>query len=733
MRSESPEPTIWTWLTRLAFAMAIVVVIARATMLEFLRDPFEALPGQEAVARGPGPSTSLVLDLLAATPALLVAVRAAFDRSFRLRRSWGNLVMLALGVWLVIGAYRADDRFAAVVGSAHLVAAMSLLWAMQQVVRNWRRLRLVAAVSFGILLVYLAHGMIDKFVELPTRQQFWERNSAEMLRNMNIEPGSFQAEQMRKKIGSGELLGLSASINTFGAMLVTLAVVAAGAAMHCAIRGGEPGIGVLAGIVIAFTFVVISWTDSRTALATPVLAGIALAGMALLGDWLRRHRKLVFGLGVAAFLAGSAVIVAVGLKTGGLFHDSMTFRWRYWVGSFHVWQEAPLLGVGFDDFQYHYLAHRLPAASEEVKDPHNFIVRTFAELGLIGGVLLLAWIGRALWDMTTPPLLPVPEPDRPPLGEEPSADLGRIAALCFGGMLLALIAGADWERPDWNLALDALKRLLYMCLLTIGLAVLSLRSLKEQSIDDRPAPWIRGGMTIAVLIYLVHNLIDFSMFEASSMFTAAMIAGTAWGVGLPEKPEPRPMSFARLAFVLAAMVAAFAAWTVPTILSESAAAEADDLVRANRPAEAVKLYQSAWEIWPQNADYAYRAARAMTLIPKMPETQFETMLQHAIDTNPRNGKYYLMRTKYELQRRQPRFDRLKADFEQALKLDPNAVPVRLDYAAQLERFGQPAEAKAQYELALRYNDGLETEDPRRLPAERVEAIRQKIASLQAGE
>src|SRR5688572_8313511 len=129
MDKASDEPTLWTWTTRLAFALAIVVVIARATLLEFLRDPFDILPGQEALARGPGPSTSLVLDLLAATPALLVALRAAFDRSFQLRRTWGNLVMLAMVVWIVASAYRADDRFAALIGASHPCSALSLLWA----------------------------------------------------------------------------------------------------------------------------------------------------------------------------------------------------------------------------------------------------------------------------------------------------------------------------------------------------------------------------------------------------------------------------------------------------------------------------------------------------------------------------------------------------------------------------------------------------------------------------
>src|SRR5207302_3966732 len=80
----------------------------------------------------------------------------------------------------------------------------------------------------------------------------------------------------------------------------------------------------------------------------------------------------------------------------------MTFRWHYWVGAARVLREHPVLGVGWNNFGYHYLSHRLPQAPEEVKDPHNFLVRFFVELGLVGGLLLMAWLVLLWWEMTRP-------------------------------------------------------------------------------------------------------------------------------------------------------------------------------------------------------------------------------------------------------------------------------------------------------------------------------------------
>jgi hypothetical protein len=46
------------------------------------------------------------------------------------------------------------------------------------------------------------------------------------------------------------------------------------------------------------------------------------------------------------------------------------------------------------------------------------------------------------------------------------------------------------------------------------------------------------------------------------------------------------------------------------------------------------------------------------------------------------------------------------------------------------RFGQRQRAIEQYQEALRYNDLLESADPKRLPAEQVAHIKQQIRSLE---
>src|SRR5690349_4841946 len=116
---EADSLDVWRWIGRLTFGLMLAVVICRSTMLEYLRDPFPVTPGADPAARGPGPSTTLLLDLLCATPALLVLLRASLDSTFTLRKSRANVVMLLLAVWICCSALWADDRFSASVSAAN--------------------------------------------------------------------------------------------------------------------------------------------------------------------------------------------------------------------------------------------------------------------------------------------------------------------------------------------------------------------------------------------------------------------------------------------------------------------------------------------------------------------------------------------------------------------------------------------------------------------------------------
>src|SRR5215469_9689580 len=95
----APSTSAWAVLTRIAFALALVLVIARATIAEVVVDATAPVPGAAAAPATAGPATGLVLDLFFLLPAILVLARRAFDRRFVIRFSWAHLLMFALALW----------------------------------------------------------------------------------------------------------------------------------------------------------------------------------------------------------------------------------------------------------------------------------------------------------------------------------------------------------------------------------------------------------------------------------------------------------------------------------------------------------------------------------------------------------------------------------------------------------------------------------------------------------
>ncbi|MGH7214007.1 MAG: hypothetical protein ACREIT_04520, partial [Tepidisphaeraceae bacterium] len=337
--SSSSDDDRWAWLTRVAFVLALGLVICRATVNEILREPFPVAPlksGEVAPPRAPGPTTSLVLDLASCLPALLVLARRLIDKTYVLRWSWSIVPLIALAAWALLSTAWSADRFLAAIAACQLLAAGALLWATTQLVRSWLRLRVVAAVCFGLLLVYTANGILFRWIDVPQMREYWQKNRAEVLKSRGWDEGDFMARQFERKVTSGEMIGFNVSPNSLAATVVLLVVVSAGVMLQRFSDRDPPGWGLLMIPGIAAGFWLIYYTGSRTAFATPLLAAGAFAGLRILRGWLSRRAALAYWLGLGAVLVVMLALVGHGLYHGSLLHDSLTFRWKYWVGSWDV-------------------------------------------------------------------------------------------------------------------------------------------------------------------------------------------------------------------------------------------------------------------------------------------------------------------------------------------------------------------------------------------------------------
>jgi O-antigen ligase len=206
--------------------------------------------------------------------------------------------------------------------------------------------------------------------------------------------------QIGKNIEGGEVTGFSLSRNTYAAVLVLLGMVTLGVAIQRIHDGDHVGWIIPLAVILALALLMLyRYVFSKTAYATPFIGAGMLTLVWFSRRWIASNGRRLYWMGIAVLVLGCAAVIGHGLKHGTLLQLSLTYRWQYWVGATRLFIHHPWLGVGWANFGEPYLAFRLPQAVEEIKDPHNFIVRAFAELGIVGGVLMIAWMLRMWWEL----------------------------------------------------------------------------------------------------------------------------------------------------------------------------------------------------------------------------------------------------------------------------------------------------------------------------------------------
>jgi hypothetical protein len=728
-RPADGDTSRWTGLlTKLAFFILIGVATARAMMLESLRDVTPVIPGAAGAPRGPGAAASLVLDLLCCAPALLILIRQAIDRSYRIRLTPAHLAFGALAILAVLSTAWSADKFAAIVSASHLVAAAAVFFAASQVVKDWVNFRLIAAMCLGLLLVYTAHGLIHHFLDVPDNVRYWQEHKAEELAQRGWTAGSFEARQFEQKLLRGEMIGFNASPNTFAAMMVLCGIVAAGIGIQRIRHRDEWGWPTAIFAALPPAALVMWYTHSNAAMVTPILAGLILVALARWRGWIAEHRKLCYWVVVACILFGGLAVVGHGIHYGTLPTDSMRFRWRYWSASMRIVQAHPWIGVGWNQFGLHYLAVRAAAAAEEIRDPHNLFVRVLVELGAIGAVLLIGWLLRAAWETTAAcAIAPSTQAAAPVHGRWVA--FHTLVGLTAVAMVINIASSIDFAQPgDW-VALELLRRALFAGLLLLGYAVATLRSSKLVILDDRPAPCIRYGIVIGLAMFLLHNTIDFSLFENGPLIVFISLAGGLTGICTPRDSTARArpaLARGALAAVVLLLAAATVLLVIPVCRAEAAAHEGDDAIRAGKVAEGALALTRAMDLSPApNADYALRAAQACSALPGSDEKVL-ALLERAVQANPLDPAPLLFRARFLLQRHPQEQKMIRGDFTRAIELDPNNVGVRIEFARALERAGDSAVARQQYRRALELDDQLDPAEPKRLSASQRQALLDKL-------
>jgi hypothetical protein len=156
----------------------------------------------------------------------------------------------------------------------------------------------------------------------------------------------------------------------------------------------------LAGIGLAL---LIYWGLRRLERRGGVLTGRALQ--------LSRDRRVLGGIAAALAVVAVGAAVAVGGRAWHQFTSSdLAFpenpsqhitsfsgggRGQFYEAAIEAFEEKPLLGHGAGTYQFSW--YKLRTIPQPVHDAHSLYLEAFAELGLVGGLLVLAMVLTLLW------------------------------------------------------------------------------------------------------------------------------------------------------------------------------------------------------------------------------------------------------------------------------------------------------------------------------------------------
>jgi len=196
-------------------------------------------------------------------------------------------------------------------------------------------------------------------------------------------------------------------------------------------------------ILLAALAVGVAWT-----LAQAVLERVT-AGDSPTAEWMRRgERFLAAGLVAVALLVA---VIAVGDPVGKVrqqyddfvnlrvgqsdstrFLSGGGYRYDYWRVAWLEFKDSPLRGQGAGNYDDHYFVER--RTTEDIRQPHSLEMQTLAELGVVGMLFLVLFVGALIAGLWRQSRRARELPER------------RMVAVAAGGAFVAWLAhtSVDW-------------------------------------------------------------------------------------------------------------------------------------------------------------------------------------------------------------------------------------------------------------------------------------------------
>lgn len=641
--SKSKRQTVFEYAL---LAICLCVVALRATLTESPTVQSTTLPSNiRDIAYSLSVSAVLIFALV------LWFVVSFLSGRFTYRFTGIEPGLVLFSVAAIIASSVAADKRLAISDVAMALAVVGMAILLVQIVDCRAKVRLVLAVIAALGVVSTYQCAEQFFVTNQMTIEQYEQTPQTILDPMGIEPGSLQQFLLEHRLYSGSVRGFFTTRNSVGSFALLACFAAVALFLEKLInRNSDPSWAAhllacsIAAASVIFGFVLIR---SKGAIIGSVLATVMFIVLLRFGDWIRLHRKVILITCVSLGGVATGVIVAYGLRHGRLpGGNPMLVRWQYWRASAKMAADHPLTGVGPGNFSQYYSHYKPAEAVESVSDPHNFVLRVLTDYGPLGLVGFLAMIFIPLWKVM-PPRRAGPPPRtseryHPPLRILAIAFLAVISAalLLIRPMMIPVTDDATAEAMIYVIVTLYMVPVLafilgFLFLATDFLSVTTAsRAIRDTPHAARDTNIVGSALLCVVIGVLVHNLIDFAVFEPG-VFTAfwAIVACLIAERSCQTPPRQFTVKPARIAKL--AMVAAAAAviWLYLNYALVPVAASTGKMQRAQ---------QAASDGWWEEAHYLLdKAAQDDSLSAAALSLNGRLYLHHAGVSGSRNKNLLL--------------------------------------------------------------------------------------------
>jgi O-antigen ligase len=502
------------------------VLLALCLCVIALRTMFTESPGSQSVNL-PTNLNDTVYSLLMST-VLIVSFVVWFITGFFSKRFSYRLTGIEIGLFIfsvaaIIGVFSAANKRAAITNYVTLLAPILMAVLLVQILDSQVKIKLMLAViaALGVVSAYQCREQYKVSNQMTIKH--YEQNREAVLNPLGIEPGSFEHFLFEHRLYTKGVRGFFTTSNSAGSFALLASFAAIGLFVDKLKNRKYGAYGPLrfvgCGIAVAVVIFGFAITRSRGAIMASLAATAMFIAFLLFRNWLNKYKKAIFIVCLLSFVVISFIVIHYGITHGGLpGGNSMMVRWQYWRGAAQMYIDHPVTGVGGGNFGSFYPHYKAASALETVVDPHNFILSMLTQYGPLGLIGFLAVVSVPLWRVVSrESVLLSPKAKQ----HEPAFTKAAILFIIIISVVLLLIRPILSPISSVSSLEEKYAAIIVLYVFPVIVFIVGFLLLTGALISNKAdyTNIAAAGLFCACLGLLIHNLIDFAIFEPSVFTT----------------------------------------------------------------------------------------------------------------------------------------------------------------------------------------------------------------------